>query len=135
MKKLSKNNPKDAENNEIGQRIELIRSIFFGGDNGRMAQALETHYTNVPKLIKGVLNINRQQIENLLRNTPDLNPDWFLLGRGDIHRQTNINVNGTNNGTATQNIENSELVQSQQRTIEKQHDTIAELVSMLRDKK
>ena len=132
MAKKVQSNEKSAQNNKIGERISQVRKEFFGGDTAKLAEVLGIHYTSVSHLIKGDYPINHESTRRLLEYCPDLSADWFILGRGTMRNSQNIN--GSNNVANGQNISNvttcdpqlMELAGSQQRTIEKLTDLLAQ---------
>lgn len=124
---------------KICNRLRLIRSVFFGDDNYKFAEALGIHHSNASKLINGVSEPSHKTLSNLIANTPNLSPDWAVSGVGSIYRgNINIesnsgNVAGINNGTQ-QVSHMDELVMSQQRTIEQLTNTNAQLAALLANK-
>lgn len=132
MKKVQPIDEKVSKKTEIGHRIRLIRTEFFNDDTAKLTEVLGIHYANVSKIIKGDYPINYESTRRLLEYCPDLSADWLILGTGTMRNSQNIN--GSNNVANGQNISNvttcdpqlMELAGSQQRTIEKLTDLLAQ---------
>ena len=52
----------------------------------RLAEILEVQPSSISHLISGRNNPNYDFITKLLRSFPEINPDWFLLGEGEMFR-------------------------------------------------
>lgn len=122
---------------KICNRLRLIRSVFYGDDNYKFAEALGIHHSNASKLINGVSEPSHKTLSNLIAHTPNLSPDWAVSGVGSIYRgnitieSNSGNVAGVNNGTQTANANFADVVASQQRTIEQLTATNAKLTDLL----
>lgn len=61
---------------------------------GRFAQIMSIQPSNVTHIISGRSKPGFEFISNMLTNFPELNPDWLILGTGDMYRHpktTNVN--------------------------------------------
>lgn len=141
MKKSDIERLKNSKNTTFGERIAIIRAEFCGGDTEKLAQLLNTHYSNICKYIDGSRTPTPQQIERLKVALPNLSAEWLITGQGHWEQSINIttnngNVAGINNGTQTCAeagvvAKLSDTIATQQRTIEQQNAHIATLLSLL----
>ena len=76
--------------------IEIIR--VMGMNNIQFSQKTGISPASLSHITSGRSNPTLTILRNIVESFPELNPEWVLLGRGDMFQSASTTENGQNNG-------------------------------------
>lgn len=92
---------------DMNERIKLLLSEY-GLSASKFAETIGVQASGISHIISGRNKPGYDFIIKVLESFPDLDPDWLLTGKGEMHRQaagaTSKTIDSKNNGNNNINI-------------------------------